>query len=253
MRTSPMSFGLIAALVVLTGAFACQKSNDSGSTAQSTPVASNAPVSNSSPAAASAPKDIAGNYKASGKNADGGGLYEAALVVTKRDDVFQFSWDSAGRKYDGVGVVVDDRVAVSYADGTDGKGCGVVLYKIASDGVLDGVAGYWGTNTRETEKASRKSGTDLEGEYEASGTNTTGNSYKAQLKVSKSGEGYTFKWGGGNPLEGFGVRDGDYLSVVFGPRTCGFVAYSIKPDGSLSGRWGSAASTSLGTENAKKN
>jgi hypothetical protein len=246
---------LIVACVLFTVGFACgnsdsSKTTDNKSTSSSSPAASATATPASTPKAA--PKDISGNYSATGKNSDGGGDYVADVVVTNRDDVYQFSWDSKGNKYDGVGVQVDEKVAVAYTTGTNGKGCGVVLYKINSDGSLDGKAGYWGVNQKQTEKAKRTSGADLEGEYDVEGKNPDGGDYKGKLTVKKAGEGYNFSWSGGSSIEGFGVKQGDTVSVGFGGSQCGFVAYEIKSDGSLDGKWGTSGSTEFGTETAKK-
>jgi hypothetical protein len=213
---------------------------------------SNSASNSSTTAAPSAAKNIAGNYDATGTNIDGGGSYKASLVVTPRDDVYQFSWDSAGNKYDGVGVVTDNTVAVSYTDGPNGKGCGVVLYKIGADGSLDGRSGYWGVNSAETEKGTRKSGSDLDGTYEIAGTNVEGKEYKGTLDIKKDGEGYAFTWNAGNTFSGFGVKQGDKAIAGFGGKQCAFVAYDIKPDGTLDGKWGGQGNKSFGTETAKK-
>lgn len=254
-KTGSFATLIIVACVLFTVGFACGDA-DSSKTAENKTAASPTATTSASPSATttpkSAPKDIAGRYSATGKNSDGGGNYEADLVVTSRDDVYQFSWDSKGKKYDGVGVMTDDKVAVAFTDGTNGKGCGVTLYKINSDGSLDGKAGYWGNNNKETEKATRTSGSDLEGEYDVEGKNPEGETYKAKLKVKKDGEGYRFSWSGTNSFEGFGVKQGDYVSVGFGGSQCGFVAYEIKSDGTLDGKWGGQGSTELGTETAKK-
>jgi hypothetical protein len=144
------------------------------------------------------------------------------------------------------------KVAVAFTDGTDGKGCGVVLYNIAANGDLDGKAGYWGVNSAETETAKRKSGTDLAGEYEISGKNIEGSNYKGTLKVAKDGEGYGFEWNTGAIAKGFGIRQGDTVSVGIGGPQCAFVSYEVKPDGSLEGKWGGQTSKTFGSETAKK-
>ncbi|HMT09981.1 MAG TPA: hypothetical protein PKA82_18490, partial [Pyrinomonadaceae bacterium] len=173
------SFAIALALAAIFGV-ACNFSVGTNS-ATST---SNTNNSASTPAAspkAEAPKkdvDIAGKYDTTGTNPDGGGEYKAELTVTKRDDVYQFSWVSGKNSYDGVGVMTDGEVAVSYTDGPNGKGCGVVLYKIAGDGSMNGKVGYWGTNTMETESAKRTSGSDLEGSYDIEGKNPEGKPYK---------------------------------------------------------------------------
>lgn len=196
--------------------------------------------------------DIAGTYNVTGMNEGGGGQYSGTLGVTKREDVWQFSWSSGGRTYDGVGVQSGDIVAVSFTEGNDGKGCGVVLYDIASNGDLSGKAGYWGVNKSESEKALKDTGAGLEGRYEVSGQNPDGKDYKSVLNVKKEAEGFAFQWTGTPPLKGFGVRMGDNVAVGLGKQDCGFVMYQVNSDGSLDGKWGSQGSTQLGTENAKK-
>lgn len=238
----------LAVLVMI--AVACNKSD-----APPVPTTTGSNNSSTTSTANTAPAtkvDIAGSYESTGTNPNGGAPYKAMLVVTPRDDVYQFSWDSGGNKYDGVGVVTDKTVAVSYTDGENGKGCGVVLYKIGADGSLDGKAGYWGVNSAESEKGTRKSGTDLDGTYDVSGTNVEGKDYKGTLDVKKDGEGYTFNWDAGGSLTGFGIKQGDKAIVGFGGKQCAFVAYEIKPDGTLDGKWGGQGNRSFGTEIAKK-
>ncbi|MBP9663247.1 MAG: hypothetical protein KBD94_01405 [Pyrinomonadaceae bacterium] len=197
-------------------------------------------------------KDIAGDYSTTGTNPDGKGEYKADLTITKHGEVFQFSWASGGNEYDGVGVVNGDHAAVSYTDGKDGKGCGVILYQIKEDGTLQGKSGYWGVNEAEVETARRTSGSGLEGTYSIKGTNPNGKDYSGDLTVSKAGEGYTFKWNADQALQGFGIRAGNMIAVGFGGKQCSFVGYDIKEDGTLDGQWGSAASKTFGTEVAKR-
>jgi hypothetical protein len=218
--------------------------------------AANAPVANAAPAATTtttAPaRDISGDYTVSGQNEGGGGDYAGELKVSKRDQVYQFSWTSGGKTYDGVGVQGGSSVGVAFTEGTDGKGCGVVLYQIKPDGTLEGKAGYWGVNTAETETATRTSGSGLEGSYDLKGTNTDGGNYTGKLTVKKEGAGYRFQWSAPSALTGFGIQGADMVAVGIGGNQCGFVGYDIQPDGSLSGKWGSPGSTSVGTEVAKK-
>jgi len=221
-----------------------------------TPTA-NAPAANSAPPAAAttttaAAKDISGSYTVSGQNEGGGGDYAGELKVTKRDQVYQFSWTSGSKSYDGVGVQTANSVGVAYTEGADGKGCGVVLYQIKPDATLDGKAGYWGVNEAESEMATRTSGSGLEGSYDLKGTNTKGGNYAGKLTVKKEGAGYKFQWTAPSALTGFGIQGADMVAVGIGGNQCGFVGYDIQPDGSLSGKWGSPGSPSVGTEVAKK-
>jgi hypothetical protein len=185
-----------------------------------------------------------------GTNEGGGGNYKGVLEVENHDQVYRFSWVSGSNVYDGVGVKSDNKVAAAFASGTSGKGCGVILYKIGSDGSLDGKAGYWGTDTSETEKAARTSGSGLEGDYDVTGTNPEGKPYKSKLTVKSSGSGYGFDWD--SKLTGFGVKQGDTISVGVGGKQCGFIGYEIASDGTMNGKWGSVGSTEVGVETAKK-
>jgi hypothetical protein len=241
-------------LVLLLAALGCNSltgdSGSTGNTSSTTTTTTAANTTSSSGAASTA--DIAGTYDITGTNEGGGGAYSGTLIVANRGDVHQFKWDTAGKKYDGVGVRTGSGVGVAFAEGDDGRGCGVVLYRIGADGSLDGKAGYWGVNTSETETATRTKGTDLEGDYSVKGRNTDGKDYSGTLVVKKSGAGYEFVWNTGSPLSGFGIRQGDSVAVGIGGQKCGFVSYEVKGDGTLDGKWGGYGSTSVGTEVAKK-
>jgi len=246
-----ISIGLLFSILFMMG-FACKSGETSGPASANSPtntttVSSKAPSTDSGVAT-----DVAGKYAVTGNNEGGGGHYSGNLVVTKHGEVYQFSWTSGGRSFDGVGVQTGNNVAVAFTNGNDGRGCGVVLYSIKSDGGLDGKAGYWGVNLSETETANRKSGTDLDGEYDITGSNPDGGNYTGTLSVKKNGAGYDFDWKAGEAIKGFGIRQGNTVSVGIGGNQCGFVGYEVKPDGTLEGKWGSPGTTSIGTETAKK-
>jgi hypothetical protein len=251
-HSSPLSILFIVAGLLFSAGFACNDGGNNNMANTAAPV--NSASANASTSASPGPAkkiDIAGKYETTGTNPNGG-QYKADLEVKPHQDVYQFSWTSGKNAYDGVGVMTDTEVAVSYTDGPNGKGCGVVLYKINSDGSLDGKTGYWGVNSIETEKATRTSGSDLEGAYSIEGKNPEGKDYKGTLEVKKAGSGYSFKWNAGTTFEGFGIRAGDLVAVGFGGKQCSFIGYDIKDDGTLDGRWGGQGATSFGTEVAKK-
>jgi hypothetical protein len=192
--------------------------------------------------------DLAGKYNIVGSNPNGS-TYRGTLEVIQHGQVYQFRWN-AGEQYDGVGIQNGDVIAVAFASGTNGKGCGVVDYVITEDGTLDGKWGYWGVNESGTEKAIRTIGTGLVGAYDARGTNPGGKQYKVQIVVAPAGSGYQFAWS--NNTEGFGIKQGDNVAVGIGGKRCGFVSYEIKPDGTLDGIWGGYGSQKTGTEKAVK-
>ena len=192
--------------------------------------------------------DIAGDYAVVGTNEDGS-PYKGALEVIKHGDVYQFRWN-AGKQYDGVGVPNGNVVAVAFTGGSNGKGCGVVSYQVLADGTLDGNWGYWGRDTMGTERATRTSGSGLAGDYNVTGTNPNGSGYKAELSITPKAGGYQFAWS--NNTSGFGIKQGNTVSVGIGGSRCAFVAYEIKPDGMLDGVWGGYGSDKTGTEKATK-
>lgn len=237
---SVFAFALVIGLVL-----GCKSTTTSSSTSTGN---NDAPKStNSSNTSATAP-DIAGNYNITGTNPEGG-QYKGTLEVITRGDVYQFRW-SAGTQYDGVGIQNGKMVAVAFANGADGTGCGVVDYDIRSDGSLNGKWGYWGTNESGTESARRTSGSGLPGEYDASGKNPDGKTYQAHLTVESAGNLFHFTWS--NNTDGVGIKRGDNVAVGIGGRRCGFVVYQAQSDGSLDGIWGGGGSDKTGTEKATK-
>jgi hypothetical protein len=241
MKQNPWLSSLIALALFVACVMGCTKSGADATKTQANN--SNAPLERTAPHA-----DIAGNYAIVGTNEDGS-PYRGALEVIKHGDVFQFRWN-AGRQYDGVGVPNGNVVAVAFTGGSNGKGCGVVSYQVLADGVLDGVWGYWGVNEMGTERAARAGGSGLAGDYNVTGANPNGSGYKANLSITPKGGGYKFAWS--NNTSGFGIRQGDTVSVGIGGSRCAFVAYEIKPDGMLDGVWGGYGSDKTGTEKATK-
>jgi len=242
---------LIAFALLLGVVLGCKSTTTS--TSSSTSNTSTSSTRNSSSTSSSTNRDvpapdIAGKYNITGSNPEGGN-YKGTLEVIKRGDVYQFRWN-AGTQYDGIGVQNGNIVAVAYANGTDGKGCGVVDYDIASDGGLNGKWGYWGTNEAGTESATRTSGSGLVGEYDATGKNPDGKQYKAHLTVEPAGNLYRFAWS--NNTDGIGIKRGDNVAVGIGGRRCGFVTYQVESNGALDGIWGGGGSDKTGTEKATK-
>lgn len=196
--------------------------------------------------------DIAGEYKVSGKGFDGK-TYNGDLSVTNREQVYQFSWQVGSEKYDGVGVQNGNAVAVAYTTGTNGDGCGAVIYKINSDDSIEGKWGMWGVNQAGTEKAvPTEKTTNSAGAFDVSGTNPNGGAYKGKLTVSRASDDvYQFSWDVGSKYVGTGVKVGEYLAAGSGSKQCGFVIYEVK-DGKLNGKWGVPGTADLGEETAAK-
>ncbi len=251
-RSSNIISCVLALVIASFAGLACNQGGSDTATSSANTTASNTTAPTTSTTSSVATKDISGNYSVSGQNEGGGGDYLGDLTVTKRDEVFQFSWKSGAKTYDGVGVQAGNSVGVAFSEGSDGNGCGVILYQIKPDGTLDGKAGYWGVNESEAETATRTTGTDLEGSYNVKGESPDGKTYEGKLNVKKQGAGFSFEWNTGNTLKGFGIRGADMVAVGLGGAKCGFVGYDVLADGTLQGKWGSAGSTNVGTETAKK-
>jgi hypothetical protein len=208
----------------------------------------NSPSNSNSAQKSATPADIAGEYTVAGTN-ENGSPYKGELEVIRHGDVYQFRW-KAGPQYDGIGIPNGGVVAVAFTQGANGKGCGVVSYQILADGTLDGAWGYWGVNESGTERAERTSGSDVAGDYNITGKNPNGSSYRGTLAVAAKAGGYSFVWS--NNTSGFGIKQGNTLSVGIGGSRCAFVAYEVKSDGTLDGVWGGYGSSKTGTEKATK-
>lgn len=241
----------IAFILFVLAVIGCKSSSNSNSSTPSSQSTSSNTSSNTSalsnkPAPATH-ANIAGKYAITGTNPNGT-MYRGALEVIEHGDVYQFRWN-AGNQYDGVGVVNGEVVAVSFANGPNGTGCGVVDYNIQDDGSLVGRWGFWGKDEAGSENATRTSGSGLEGEYDGSGKNPNGTTYKVKITVEPAGNLYRFVWS--NNTDGVGIKQGDNIAVGIGGVRCGFVAYEIKSD-ALEGIWGGYGSDRTGTEKATK-
>jgi len=239
---------IVIVTFVLVFVAACSMGSKSNSTPADSGGSSAKTATNSSTSAPAVPANIAGAYNITGTNPTGA-PYKGTLEVIAHGDVFQFRWN-AGSQYDGVGVKNGGVVAVAFAAGANGQGCGVVDYVIQGDGTLDGKWGYWGVNESGTERGTKTSGPGLEGDYDVTGKNPNGKDYKSQLTVIAIRSNYRFVWS--NNTDGFGIKQGDNVAVGIGGSRCGFVAYEIKPDGTLEGIWGGYGTDKTGTEKATK-
>jgi hypothetical protein len=248
MRTNPRHPAFLALALLIACAIGCKLSGGSSSTSTATNANDQPKNSNSNTTSTAPAPNIAGKYNIVGSNPNGGN-YKGTLDVIAHGDVYQFRWN-AGTQYDGVGIQNENVVAVAYANGTNGKGCGVVDYDIRDNGALEGKWGYWGVDEAGSESATRTSGSALEGEYDATGKNPDGKQYQAKLTVEPAGNLYRFVWS--NNTEGVGIKRGNNVAVGIGGSRCGFVVYQVQSDGSLDGVWGGGGSDKTGTEKATK-
>ena len=105
--------------------------------------------------------------------------------------------------------------------------------------------------------AQRDTPTDLTGIYLCSGTDPTGNKYEGAVEITAYGELWALRWvfKEGDDGHGFGILEGNVLSVIFQTTSIGWGAYRIEADGParrLRGRWTSPGERTLFTETLTK-
>ena len=197
-------------------------------------------------------RELSGVYAVSGAGTNGAEPYTGVLNITPSGDVYGLRWQTNRGTRIGNAVQIGEAAAATYAGVGAGKGCGVILYRIASDGSLDGRSVMWDESKFGTEKGIRTEGRNFPGKYEVTGTSPDGNTHSGQLTITKDGEGYLFEWKLDKTRLGFGTQVGSYAAVSFGGRHCSFVLYRVMGSSGLEGTTGSQARVTFGTESAKR-
>lgn len=198
-----------------------------------------------------AERSISGVFKVEGSADNGADPYTGVLNVAPKGDIYEFRWTTSKGSRIGAGVQIGNAAAVSFAPTGGGKGCGAVLYRIASDGMLEGRIARWGETSFALEKATRTEGTGFVGKYAVTGTTADGKPYSGTLTIVRDGGGYDFDWKTDEPRVAFGTWKGSVAAASFGGRHCSFALYDIQSNGNLEGDWGGQAAVTLGTETAK--
>ena len=80
---------------------------------------------------------FSGTYAVTGTN-PGAGPYKGTLTIAPRGDVYDVHWIVGAAQYLGVGVVVNDTLAVTYSGAADRSWSGVIAYRQRADGALEG-------------------------------------------------------------------------------------------------------------------
>lgn len=92
-------------------------------------------------------------------------------------------------------------------------------------------------------------GKDVAGRYSLAGRNPGGSgSYSGTVEVTRTGEIYQVVWTvapGGTVYQGIGIQTGSSFAVGY-PQ--GVAAYTVNPDGSLTGLWAASGSNQVGQE-----
>jgi hypothetical protein len=210
-----------------------------------------APEKTAPPASIEGAALAAGDYAVRGTNPDGS-VYEGTLRITRQGRLYEFVWE-AGNVFVGEGIQRGDKVAVAYPSDS----CQVALYDIGSDGTLTGdwvdQEGAFGTEVA----TPTDGGGAVEGTYAYTGMAADGYTYGGTMTISASGDLYTVVQEqtdySGDPFVSMGIRLGQAFALGYGPDvaegTCGLALYTVQPDGSLDGVWGTfSVSDQMGTE-----
>jgi len=91
--------------------------------------------------------DIGGNYTVAGTNFDGSAYTGTAKITIQSSTTCTITWTTGATSSDGICMRNDDSFAAAYQLGKD---VGLVIYKLGSDGALDGlwtIAGKEGNGT----------------------------------------------------------------------------------------------------------
>ncbi len=185
-----------------------------------------------------------GRYTVDGTNPGGAGHYGGTLTVSPQGDALRVVWLTGGAPVEGIGVVVNDVLAVAY-----GGACGVVAYAPADDGSGDFEA-VWATmgGTQLGTEVARLDG-DV---YRVAGTNPGSSGvYSGTLTMAEADNATQVHWTvGGSDYDGIGLKVGDVLGVAYGAETCSVAVYGM--DGkTLDGVWTTPGASGVGTETAR--
>lgn len=181
-----------------------------------------------------------------------GNPYHGAVRFSKRGDRYDVAWQTTGGDYTGIGLVRGDRVCVGWSTGS----FGVVLYKIGTDGTLDGTWSVKGSEAATSGVETATGGTPgkLVGRYLVVGSNPDAqNQYRGQLEITQTGKTYRLHWTTGDAsVIGVGLRIDDDLFVAWGgPEPFGVVSYIFNRD-RAQGWWTQGGASEVGRENLVK-
>lgn len=206
-------------------------------------------------------REISGTFRVDGAGENGNEPYTGLLTIAPKGDLYEFRWSTDRGSRVGVGVQAGNAAAASFAPTGAGKSCGVVLFKIASDGSLDAKMAYWGETKAASIKAARTEGRGFVGKYSLTGTlPNDATPFTGEMTITKDGQGYAIDWNqdyetlsrGDERVVAFGTWKGSVAAASFGGRHCSFALYDIQSNGNLEGNWGGQKAVTFGTETAKR-
>ncbi len=197
--------------------------------------------------------DPSGNYKIASATDPDGAKYGGTVGISKIGDAYRVLWKTGGSSYEGIGVQVDDTLAVGWGSGNGRRG--VVAYRI-NGGKL---SGRWtmsdmkgAVGTEELEGAP-----GLQGSYRIVRSTVPGASsgYSGTVNISSNGDTYIIEWrlASGENYKGVGIRQGDVVAVGWGLGPGSVAVASYRPKGSmLQGVWAMPGGRRLGSETLGK-
>ena len=199
--------------------------------------------------------DPSGSYRIAAATDPGGGTYTGTVNISAMGDAYRVVWAVAGGgSYEGIGLRIDDALAVGWSGGQARRG--VVAYKI-NGGKLSGrwtlsdMKGAVGTEDLEGAQG-------LQGSYRIvrSTVPSAARGYAGTVNISRNGDTYIVEWrlASGESYKGVGVRQGDLLAVGWGTgqSNVAVASYRQKGDG-LQGVWAIPGEKLLGSENLSRN
>ncbi|WP_017717954.1 hypothetical protein [Kamptonema formosum] len=196
---------------------------------------------------------IEGSWKISEGKAPNGDRYTGTAdiqAISRSSDanLYSVSWNTSEGEFSGLAFLEDDRLFVGWAP--QGKTYGVAVYRINSDGTLDGKWTYSGGRGQIGEETATggRSGR-VEGNYEVKGRDS-GGEYNGSLRIRRSDDTYELTWTvDRTTYRGVGLRSGDWLAVGWGPQDdFGVTDYRIR-DSEANGRWAIPGESDLGVDN----
>ncbi len=198
----------------------------------------------------SSQSNIEGTWKISEGKAPNGERYtgSADIQATLREaNLYSVSWNTSAGEFSGLAFLEDGHLFVGWAP--QGKTYGVAVYRINSDGTLDGKWTYSGGRGQVGEETATggKAG-KVEGNYEIAGRDS-GGEYNGSLRIRRSDDTYELTWTvDRTTYRGVGLRSGDWLAVGWGPLDdFGVSDYRIRGN-EANGRWAIPGESDLGVD-----
>lgn len=201
-----------------------------------------------------------GTWSVKGTNTAQKSYTGEVAIKAESKEIYSLNWNlTSGEKYEGLGMVRGNNFYVSW--GMQGE-FGIVLYKIAPNGVLEGRwtaksnSKVMGTETAKDKTVSGKTDNALVGIYKVEGNAGNGASnYTGTLQVSKAVKSghYKFVWKIGNStFDGVGFLNGNEIVVAWGIQNSYGVVHYVLNGNQGKGTWAVPTYQGILTEDIEK-